>query len=333
MKHQSKQNHTGGVVRLGVAGAMILAALAGTAAGSDVSDAAGRLADARAAYEAALAELRAAEAELAAAEAAESGGEAADGVRSDSAASTAEAAAESQPEGDVPAEATEPDPGFLSWDGWEKSIDIGVTGSSGNSENLNLRIQLTGERNTEDMETKASALYRLSKQGSDTTENRFRFDVFNDWLPPEGSKIRWWAKGAYEYDEFQAWDHRVSASAGIGYEFIDNDKHTLVGRLGFGGSQTFGDEDEDFRPEAVAGLDYTFNIKEGQQFTAGTEFLVDVSDTDAWRNNTYAQYEALIDAESGMNFKTGVTNRYDSEPGDDTKKNDLEYFATLGWTF
>lgn len=313
----------------GIAGAAILVSVAGTADASDVSDAAGKLAEARAAYEAALAGLRAAEAELAAAEAAETGGASGEGLRSQAGASNVRA----QPEGEVPAEATEPEPGFLSWEAWQKSIDIGVTGASGNSENLNLRIQLGAERNTDKMETKASALYRLSKQGSENTENRFRFDVFNDWLPPEGSKIRWWAKGAYEFDEFQAWDHRVSASGGIGYEFIDNDKHTLVGRLGFGGSQTFGDEDEDFRPEAVAGVDYTFRIKDGQKFTAGTEFLFDVSDTDAWRNNSYAQYEAVIDAESGMNFKTGVTNRYDSEPGEDTKKNDLEYFATLGWTF
>lgn len=305
----------------GVAGLSLFASLSG--AGVDGSDAAGRLAEARAAYEAALAELRAAEAELAAATTAET----------TEATGSGENAHRAQPEGEVPAGAVAPEPGFLSWKAWEKSIDIGVTGASGNSENLNLRIQISGERNTDKMETKASALYRLSKQGSENTENRFRFDVFNDWLPPEGSKIRWWAKGAFEYDEFQAWDYRVSGSGGIGYEFVDNDKHTLVGRLGFGGSQTFGDDDEDFRPEAVVGLDYTYRIKKDQKFTTGTEFLFDVSDTDAWRNNSYAQYEVLIDPESGMNFKTGVTNRYDSEPGADTKKNDLEYFATLGWKF
>src|SRR5690606_23252671 len=149
-------------------------------------------------------------------------------------------------------------------------------------DNLNLRMQLSAERITAKMETKTAALYRMAQQDNETTENRFRFDVFNDWLPPEGSKIRWWAKGAYEFDDFQAWDHRVSASAGIGYELINNDKHTLVGRLGFGGSQTFGDEEE-FRPEAIVGLDYSFQIATNQKLTAGTEFLVDVSDVDQWR--------------------------------------------------
>jgi hypothetical protein len=59
---------------------------------------------------------------------------------------------------------------------------------------------------------------------------------------------------------------------------------------------------------------------------------VDVSEIENWRNNSFAQYEALIDAESNLTFKTGVTNRYDSNPGD-AEKNDLEYFASLGWKF
>jgi putative salt-induced outer membrane protein len=225
------------------------------------------------------------------------------------------------------------EPGFFDLDSWDKSIDIGITGASGNSDNLNARVQLSAERKTSKMESKASALYRLSQSDGDNTENRFRFDLSNDWLPPEGSKIRWWARGAYEYDEFQAWDHRLSASGGLGYELINNDKHTLVGRLGLGGSQTFGDDNEEFRPELVAGLDYAYQIKENQRFVAGTEILLDVSDTDFWRTNSFARYEALIDPTNGLNFKTGITHRYDSEPGGDVDKSDFEYFATLGWTF
>lgn len=308
----------------GLVGAWLIVGSAGTALAADGTEAAARLAEARAAYERALADLHAAEAELSAAQAAEAPAQAAPVV------ATTQPAANAG--GEPPAETTAREPGFFSWDAWEKSIDIGVNGASGNSENLNLRIRLAGERNVETMETRMSALYRMSKQGSDTTENRFRFDIFNDWIPRD-SKIRWWAKGAYEYDEFQAWDHRISASAGIGYEFVDTDKHTLIGRAGFGGSQTFGDDDEDFRPELLLGLDYRYQITSNQRLTAGTEYLLDVSETENWRTNSFAQYEALIDESSGMNFKTGVSHRYDSNPGGTAKKNDLEYFATIGWRF
>lgn len=307
-------------------GVGVLVGLNGMALGADTESAAERVAAARAAYEAALAELQAAEAELAA----ESAG---------GAVVTADASGErlsgadlrlAQPEG-APAEQGEP--GFFDWDAWEKSVDLGLAGSSGNSENLNFRVQLGAERKTSKMETTATMLYRLASSDGDKTENRFRFDVRNDWLPPEGSKIRWWAKGSYEYDEFQDWDSRVSGAAGIGYEFIKNDKHTLVGRLGFGGSQTYGGSNDDFRPEAVAGLDYVYDIKDGQQFKAGTELLLDVSDVDFYRLNSYAQYEVLVDAESNMVFKTGVAHRYDSEPGAGADKSDLDYYATLGWKF
>lgn len=304
-------------------GACVIALASGWAAAAD-TDAASRVAEARAAYEKALAELRVAEAELAQAEAGRP-----------VAADTQDAQPENASTADAmpPAEVLAKEPGFFDLSSWDKSIDIGITGASGNSDNLNARIQLSAERKTLKLESKASALYRLSQTDGDNTENRFRFDLSNDWLPPEGSKIRWWARGAYEYDEFQAWDHRVSASGGIGYELINNDKHTLVGRLGLGGSQTFGDDNEEFRPEVVAGLDYAYQIKDNQRFVAGTEILLDVSDTDFWRTNSFARYEALIDPTSGLNFKTGITHRYDSEPGGDVDKSDFEYFATLGWTF
>ncbi|MEM9373772.1 MAG: DUF481 domain-containing protein, partial [Planctomycetota bacterium] len=86
-------------------------------------------------------------------------------------------------------------------------------------------------------------------------------------------------------------------------------------------------------PEAVAGLDYVWDIKDGQQFTAGTEVLLDVSETENVRVNSYAQYEVLLDAESNLTFKTGVANRYDSEPGGDAERSDVEYYATMGWKF
>ncbi|MFK7883205.1 MAG: YdiY family protein [Phycisphaerales bacterium] len=287
------------------------------AAGSKTGSAA-RLAEARAAYESALEELRAAEAELVTET--ENSKESTETAR----ASSGVSAIAAQPEGE---------PGFFDWNAWEKSVDVGINGASGNSENLNLRILLGAERNTDKMETSLSALYRLTTSDGDETENRFRFDIRNDWLPPEGSKIRWWAQGSYEFDEFQEWDSRVSGAAGIGYEIIKNDKHTLIGRLGFGGSQTFGDMDEDFRPEAVAGLDYTWNIKDGQQFTAGTEVFLDVSETENFRANSYAQYEVLLDAESNLTFKTGIAHRYDSEPGATAERSDVEYYASMGWKF
>ena len=311
-------------LRLGVIGLWVLVGGAGLASAGD--EKAGKVAEARAAYERALAELRAAEAALAEAEASEQAATPAVEAAT-AAASQPETVTEEQPV--VP----EAEKGFFAWDAWDKTIDVGINGASGNSESLTLRLQIGAERKTDTMETRANALYRLSRQSGGTTENRFRFDVLNDWLPPEGSKIRWWARGAYEYDQFQAWDHRVSGSAGLGYEIVNNDKHTLVGRAGLGGSQTFGDDDEDFRPELVLGLDYTYRIDERQRLVAGTEYLLDVSDTENWRTNSSARYEVLIDPTNGMNFQTGVTHRYDSNPGGSAKKNDTEYFATIGWRF
>ncbi len=316
----SKQNTTSAAV----IAVMSVCGAAGHAAAADTTSAAERLMQAEAAYEAALAELEAARAAAAVEGAA---------VTESESAETGTGVVDTGVRAAQPEAPPEPSSGFFEWDAWEKSIDIGLNGASGNSENVNFRINLGAERKTDKMETSLNALYRLTTSDGDETENRFRFDARNDWLPAEGSKIRWWAQGAYEFDEFQEWDSRVSGAAGIGYEFMNNDKHSLIGRLGFGGSQTFGDMDEDFRPEAVAGLDYTWNIKDNQQFKAGTEVLLDVSETENVRVNSYGEYEVLLDAESNLTFKTGIVNRYDSNPGGNAERSDLEYYATMGWKF
>lgn len=314
---------------------LVLAVFAPSVRG-EMSSAVERLEAAEAVYVSALERLRAAEADLRAAREAvarEVGArtQAVHQPGADRKVAKTRPKVDSAP--DAVAEASQ-EPGFFAWKSWKKSLTFGLNGSNGNSEYLSGNAKLTLDRGGPEMKTHLDAVYRNARRNEENTENRLRINLQNDWMPKAWDKWRAWAKGTYEYDEFQDWDHRVSAHAGLGYEFLKNPETTLVWRGGLGGTQAFNGSNDDFRPEALlTGLDYAHQIKDNQKLTAGTELFFDISDTREYRINTGLDWEITLDKESGLILRTGVDHRFDSNPGGSAESSDLDYSMSLGWKF
>jgi len=218
------------------------------------------------------------------------------------------------------------------FEGWSRSAELGLNGSEGNSETFNFRVGLRTERITDLMETRASATYSYGSDDGSKTTNRANFSARNDWLFEES---RWgaFALGRVEFDEFQDWEWRVSGFVGPSYTFIREDDLTLRGRVGAGGSRAFGGEDNKFRWEGLVGLDLIWQITERQSFFVTTEAYPSFRDRREFRTFTDAGYQILVDPEMNLSLRIGATHRYDSRPGPDTDKNDLEYFALLSLAF
>ena len=243
-----------------------------------------------------------------------------------------------QPDVDAPPADSAPEaPASKSfWSGWDASVELGITGSDGNSENFNFRTAVDAERLTERMETRLGLSYKYATQDGAQNTSRFELNGRNDWLFPD-SRWRTFVQGSYEFDEFQDWDSRITGFGGVGYELIRPEDQeadmSLLARAGVGGSQTIGGSDETFRPEGLLGLDYNWNIKEGQRFYVTTELYPSFGDVGEFRWHTNAGYEIVLDAESNLYLKLGLEDRYDSSPGAGAKRNDIDYFVTLGWKF
>jgi putative salt-induced outer membrane protein YdiY len=218
------------------------------------------------------------------------------------------------------------------YDEWDGGVDIGLDGSSGNTDRTNLRIGANATREANQMITKARLLYLWSEEDSNETENRFLASLRNDWLLGD-SPWRIFAEVTWELDEFKDYDHRLSGVVGGGYEFIQDDKVTLLGLFGVGARKDFGAEDDDVKPEALLGLEFDYQIKEDHKFAAATYFYPNLDDTSEYRWNSLAAYEIILDERSNLYLKLGVENQYDSDPGPDTEENDFYYFVSLGWAF
>jgi putative salt-induced outer membrane protein YdiY len=220
------------------------------------------------------------------------------------------------------------------WDGWHGGVEAGITGSSGNSEVLNARAAITGERKTSLMVTKGSATYVRNQEGSTATKNRFEVAARNDWIFEKGSPWRYFVTGTYEYDDFQDWDHRITLGNGIGYAFIENDKTTLLGRAGIGVRREIGGADNRWIPEGILGVDFSHKLTERQKITASVDYYPSLLDfPEDFRVVTKAAWEIVVDPEIKMSLKVGAEHRHDSEPGGGSERNDVDYFALLVWSY
>lgn len=228
-------------------------------------------------------------------------------------------------------EPIEPPSGF--WSGWDGSVAFGLTGNSGNTENLSIRGTIGAKRTTERYETTLGLLYAYASTDSEETENRLRFDARNDWLFGEGSRWRYFISAFAEYDEFQDWDYRLGIFNGVGYDFIKNERTTLTGRAGFGVVKDFGGENDDVRLEGLLGLDWTHQLNDRNKLYASATYYPDFTDMPEFRLEAKAGWEIKLDETNGMFLNLGVEDRYSSNPGGDAESNDFAYFALLGWNF
>ena len=221
----------------------------------------------------------------------------------------------------------------VAWhEGWDGEAELGVFGSDGNTERFNLRAGFLLTKETQHWDTRWSNVFSYAEDASEETENRFTSRIRGDYKFDE-SKWRAFAQGSFEFDEFQNWDSRLQGFAGPGYLFIDNEKTYLLGRVGAGLTKEFGSSQNEFVPEALLGVDFNYKITERQDFESTFELYPSLADGGEFRFLGQASYNLLVDPEVNMTLRIGVEDRYDSDPGEDFKKNDVDYFAVLVWAF
>ncbi len=297
--------------------AIALFLLSGSAVASDRSNALARVEAARHALEAAQLELAAAQAE--AAQYASTTNKHAEATTTTQTQSTEDEAIESiKPQG---------------WtEGWSYNFTAGISGAAGNNDNFSGRVALNGQRLTETIETRIHSSYLYSTSEGQRSASRGELSIHHDWLLD--GPWRYFAQGKYEYDEFQAWQHRLSGSFGAGYEFINNDKTTLIGRIGLGGSYEMGSNaDETLVPEGLLGIDWSHKISTNTTLKAASTYFPSFDDFGEFRLNSGAGIEVVLDAQTGMTMNAGFEHRHDSAPGAGIRPNDVDYYMGVGWKF
>ena len=240
--------------------------------------------------------------------------------------------AESAPDDDPAAEAMEDSEngglfGTSLLRGWDKRLELGFSGQAGNSDTADVYLRARADFENERKRWKFDASYYYGQSDGETDENEAAANLRRDWLVPNERHF-YFAGGGYEFDEFEAWDHRVRGNGGIGYAFYKREDFTLNGRAGLGAVAEFGgDQDDEVVPEALLGLELSWDIGPGQVLTASNVLYPQLEDVGEFRNATAVEYLIELDRQDGMSIKFGVENEYDST--DDDNRNDVKYYGAL----
>jgi len=215
---------------------------------------------------------------------------------------------------------------------WESSFDLGITAQTGNTENVDLFARVRSIRENDETRTNLDASYFYGESDGDRDTNEGTAGFIHDWFFPD-SRWTWFVDGRYEYDEFEAWEHRISAHTGPGYLFIDEEDVVLRGRVGFGAFREFNSQREEIVPELLAGLELDWEIDERTSLVAATTLFPDLDDTGEYRIVSSAGLDWLVAEESSMSLTLGVEDEYQSKVDPGTEHNDLKVFGGLRFSF
>lgn len=218
-------------------------------------------------------------------------------------------------------------------EGWTGALELGLSGSDGNTQNFNMRTALDLNRKVGLNDSTLRLTYRRAADGGQVSANRFVADAQHVYRFSETSRWSLFASGVYEYDDFQDWRQRLTLNAGLGYAFIDNKETKLVGRLGGGANRRWGGADENWTPEGLVGFTIAHKLSERTSVYGALDYLPDISTSGEFRINSKGGFKIIIDPELNLNLHLGFEDRYDSNPGPGSKANDIDYFVLLGWKF
>jgi putative salt-induced outer membrane protein YdiY len=235
-----------------------------------------------------------------------------------------------QPLLDVDAGEWEPwSPAF--WDPWEGNVELGLHGTDGNTETFNIRLGALAKRKTE-FRTEQLQITSIQKRANGlTTANTALLDGRMDW-PMPNSKFNMFVHTLVEFDQFKAFDYRVSGDFGVGYEFIQTDITTLIGRMGASASHEIGGPNNKTNPEVLFGGEYKHKFNATHEVSAQVNYYPNVTDFTDFRLNSQAAWQIVLSQAHNLSLKLSIIDRYDSTPAG-AQPNDLDYSTLLLWTF
>ena len=211
---------------------------------------------------------------------------------------------------------------------WTGSLELGLNGSEGNTVNFNLHTGFDFARQTGGGMFEVGFDYAKVNSSGFKTDHHALLDLEHKWIGQ--SRLGGFVHFAFDYDEFKAFDSRISANGGLDYRLVGTDWTELVGRWGAGFSQELGGPSNRTVPEAIFGLRLKRQVTDRQQFEMEVQYFPDWSRFSDFRLETDVAWKILLDQARALSLKFDLNDRYDNTPGG-LQPNDLTYAVLLLW--
>ncbi|MEC8560097.1 MAG: DUF481 domain-containing protein [Planctomycetota bacterium] len=213
------------------------------------------------------------------------------------------------------------------------SLNIGMTYADASTKNLTLNVGGTIKYDTELSKFSLNGQYFYSRDETAVTDNDVIVVADQTWFLSKAQRWSIFAKGTYQWDQFEIWEQRVSPYGGFGYAIIKQEDLKTQLRLGAGGTYEYGESDRSWDTQLLFEVNTDWTIDPRSTLTGSLSFAPDVSDFDNYLLTLSAVYALKLFEDSPLTFNASVLNIYDSQPGADETGNDLKLILGLGWTF
>lgn len=213
---------------------------------------------------------------------------------------------------------------------FKRRVEAGLNGANGNSRNSDWRLGFLQRAQSSSSGYLFESGYRRATSDGNTEENDLFAQLTFDWLLPDSRWIRF-ARGRYDWDDFEDWDSRLSGSAGYGYRFETSSELSIATRIGLGATQTFGGSDDDLELEGLFGIDGEWHLNGTQQLEFANTFYQRLEDLSRFRNLSSLAWIIRLDQFHGIDLKLGLENEYESRSPGNSRNNDLKYDLSLTW--
>ena len=213
------------------------------------------------------------------------------------------------------------------------SLNIGMTYADASTKNLTLNVGGTIKYDTELSKFSLNGQYFCSRDENAVTDNDVIVVADQTWFFSKAQRWSIFAKGTYQWDQFEIWEQRVSPYGGVGYAIIKQEDLKTQLRLGGGGTYEYGASDRSWDTQLLFEVNTDWTIDPRSTLTGALSFAPDVSDFDNYLLTLSAVYALKLFEDSPLTFNASVLNIYDSQPGADETGNDLKLILGLGWTF
>ncbi|MHC4217759.1 MAG: DUF481 domain-containing protein [Planctomycetota bacterium] len=206
---------------------------------------------------------------------------------------------------------------------WKAAIDFALTSVTGNTEEQTMRFGFNGGYETEKTRLTIDASYYLKVSRGTTTDNKFTAGSRHDWLWPD-SRWFWFVGGRLDYDQFESWETRMNFQGGPGYQLLkkeDNDLNmTLDVYGGIGARKEWGSLNDEWKPEGLLAIDYTYFITERMRFDIDAAFFPAFEDFKDYRFRSTATWRYALTEEQNLSLVIGYLLEYQSiaDPGKET---------------
>jgi putative salt-induced outer membrane protein YdiY len=224
---------------------------------------------------------------------------------------------------------------------WKSKLEAGITGAEGNTDTLSGTAGLVTDLEEPRHIWHFEARWFLKETDGETTENRSYALGRKDWRFDKEVRYTFFAEARYDRDQFQQWDQRATAAAGVTYRFLEEEALFVAFRVGGAATKEWGLErtpqdpspDDDLRPEGLVGVEMKWKIDDSKEFSAQSTYYPDLSDLPEYRTLSTAGISIRLDEKGTMSLRAGVEHEYDTHRKDPFKRDDIRYFALFVMEF